>query len=100
MNLIPKCEFVLCLFPAGCGQLLIYQQCLSVCPQLRRNPSSSSEDSPKAFHMSAREYVESLHQNSKTTLLYGKNNVQVQPVRPTDQLSLDCAVYNASILYC
>ncbi|XP_071093695.1 small G protein signaling modulator 1-like isoform X5 [Haliotis cracherodii] len=54
-------------------------QCLSVCPQLRRNPSSSSEDSPKAFHMSAREYVESLHQNSKTTLLYGKNNVQVQP---------------------
>ncbi|XP_039262469.2 small G protein signaling modulator 2-like [Styela clava] len=26
-----------------------------------------------------REYVESLHQNSKSTLLYGKNNVVVQP---------------------
>lgn len=30
---------------------------------------------------SAKEYVESLHQNSRATLLYGKNNVRVQPVR-------------------
>lgn len=29
---------------------------------------------------SPKEYVESLHQNYKTTLLYGKNNVWVQPV--------------------
>lgn len=29
---------------------------------------------------SAKDYVESLHQNSKSTLLYGKNNVMVQPV--------------------
>lgn len=33
------------------------------------------------FAASAREYVESLHQNSRTHLLYGKNNVLVQPVR-------------------
>lgn len=46
-----------------------------------RNTSSSSEESSKSFHLSARDYVESLHQNSKTTLLYGKNNVLVQPVR-------------------
>lgn len=30
--------------------------------------------------LSAREYVESLHQNSRVTLLFGKNNVLVQPV--------------------
>lgn len=29
---------------------------------------------------SPRDYVESLHQNSKSTLLYGKNNVVMQPV--------------------
>lgn len=33
------------------------------------------------FAASAREYVESLHQNSRTHLLYGKNNVLVQPVQ-------------------
>uniref|UniRef100_A0A8C4VDU0 Small G protein signaling modulator 2 n=1 Tax=Falco tinnunculus TaxID=100819 RepID=A0A8C4VDU0_FALTI len=37
---------------------------------------STSED---RFAASAREYVESLHQNSRTHLLYGKNNVLVQP---------------------
>ncbi|KAK6191324.1 hypothetical protein SNE40_003045 [Patella caerulea] len=48
--------------------------------QIRRTASSGSgEESPKSLHMSAREYVESLHQNNKTTLLYGKNNVLVQP---------------------
>ncbi|XP_041347892.1 small G protein signaling modulator 1-like isoform X3 [Gigantopelta aegis] len=52
---------------------------LQVATNIKGLSSSSSEDSPKGnFHMSAREYVESLHQNSKTTLLYGKNNVQVQ----------------------
>lgn len=30
---------------------------------------------------SPRDYVESLHQNSRSTLLYGKNNVIMQPVR-------------------
>lgn len=28
----------------------------------------------------AKDYVESLHQNNRATLLYGKNNVHVQPV--------------------
>lgn len=49
--------------------------------QVRRDASTAQEEArdPKLFHMSAREYVESLHQNSKLTLLYGKNNVLVQP---------------------
>lgn len=52
-----------------------------------RNTSSSSEESSKSFHQSARDYVESLHQNSKTTLLYGKNNVLVQPREDTEPLA-------------
>ncbi|XP_061163557.1 small G protein signaling modulator 1-like isoform X5 [Saccostrea echinata] len=52
-----------------------------------RNTSSSSEESSKSFHHSARDYVESLHQNSKTTLLYGKNNVLVQPREDTEPLA-------------
>ncbi|KAL8561077.1 hypothetical protein ACOMHN_031021 [Nucella lapillus] len=57
--------------------------------QVRRDTSSagSEETSPKTFHMSAREYVESLHQNSKLTLLYGKNNVFVQPREDTETLA-------------
>ncbi|KAL3857444.1 hypothetical protein ACJMK2_012114, partial [Sinanodonta woodiana] len=56
--------------------------------QVRRNASSSSEDSSKSFHhMSAREYVESLHQNNKTQLLYGKNNVLVQPKEDIEALA-------------
>ncbi|RUS77859.1 hypothetical protein EGW08_014372, partial [Elysia chlorotica] len=49
--------------------------------QVRRDASNAQEEARdlKTFHMSAREYVESLHQNSKLTLLYGKNNVLVQP---------------------
>ncbi|KAM9117696.1 small G protein signaling modulator 2 isoform 2-T2 [Pangshura tecta] len=42
----------------------------------RHSSGSMSED---RFAASAREYVESLHQNSRTHLLYGKNNVLVQP---------------------
>ena len=48
--------------------------------QVRRNTSSSSEESMRSAPLSAKEYVESLHQNNKSTLLYGKNNVMVQPV--------------------
>lgn len=40
--------------------------------------SSCSLKSLATVHV-AKDYVESLHQNSKATLLYGKNNVQVQP---------------------
>ncbi|ESO11592.1 hypothetical protein HELRODRAFT_71468, partial [Helobdella robusta] len=43
---------------------------------LRRNVIVSSRTTP----MIAKEYVESLHQNNKSTLLYGKNNVIIQPV--------------------
>ncbi|XP_025022943.1 small G protein signaling modulator 2 isoform X4 [Python bivittatus] len=42
----------------------------------RHSSGSMSED---RFAASARDYVESLHQNSRTHLLYGKNNVLVQP---------------------
>ncbi|XP_032072013.1 small G protein signaling modulator 2 [Thamnophis elegans] len=42
----------------------------------RQSSGSTSED---RFAASARDYVESLHQNSRTHLLYGKNNVLVQP---------------------
>ncbi|XP_040207397.1 small G protein signaling modulator 1 isoform X1 [Rana temporaria] len=42
----------------------------------KRHSSGSMDDRPS---LSARDYVESLHQNSRTTLLYGKNNVMVQP---------------------
>lgn len=42
----------------------------------RHSSGSASEDRLAAW---AREYVESLHQNSRTRLLYGKNNVLVQP---------------------
>ncbi|XP_041097137.1 small G protein signaling modulator 2 isoform X2 [Polyodon spathula] len=42
----------------------------------RQSSGSMSEDRLAA---SARDYVESLHQNSRTHLLYGKNNVLVQP---------------------
>ncbi|XP_069135231.1 small G protein signaling modulator 1-like isoform X4 [Argopecten irradians] len=55
--------------------------------QVRRNTSSSSEESSKSFHLSAKDYVESLHQNSKTTLLYGKNNVLVQPKEDVEALA-------------
>jgi hypothetical protein len=33
---------------------------------------------------SAKDYVESLHQNAKSQLIYGKNNVLVQPVKRID----------------
>ncbi|XP_070246341.1 small G protein signaling modulator 2 isoform X4 [Bos mutus] len=42
----------------------------------RHSSGSASEDRLAAC---AREYVESLHQNSRARLLYGKNNVLVQP---------------------
>ncbi|KAM9054848.1 small G protein signaling modulator 1 isoform 3-T3 [Megaptera novaeangliae] len=42
----------------------------------KRHSSSSMDDRPS---LSARDHVESLHQNSRAALLYGKNNVLVQP---------------------
>lgn len=45
-------------------------------------PSTSTQivTSNSITSSSAKEYVESLHQNSKTQLIYGKNHVVVQPV--------------------
>uniref|UniRef100_A0A3P8WFT3 Small G protein signaling modulator 1 n=1 Tax=Cynoglossus semilaevis TaxID=244447 RepID=A0A3P8WFT3_CYNSE len=42
----------------------------------KRQSSGSMDDRPLTL---VREYVESLHQNSRATLLFGKNNVLVQP---------------------
>ncbi|XP_062384594.1 small G protein signaling modulator 1 [Sardina pilchardus] len=42
----------------------------------KRQSSGSMDDRPTFW---ARDYVESLHQNSRATLLFGKNNVLVQP---------------------
>ncbi|XP_046900870.1 small G protein signaling modulator 1 [Hypomesus transpacificus] len=42
----------------------------------KRQSSGSMDDRPLLW---ARDYVESLHQNSRATLLFGKNNVLVQP---------------------
>ncbi|KAJ8981940.1 hypothetical protein NQ317_002112 [Molorchus minor] len=49
----------------------------------RRSLNTSSEDtisSRSATQHIAKDYVESLHQNSRATLLFGKNNVLVMPV--------------------
>uniref|UniRef100_A0A8C2GA27 Small G protein signaling modulator 1a n=1 Tax=Cyprinus carpio TaxID=7962 RepID=A0A8C2GA27_CYPCA len=46
---------------------------------IQKRHSSSSMDERPSPSPSARDYVESLHQNSRATLLFGKNNVLVQP---------------------
>ncbi|XP_029787354.1 small G protein signaling modulator 1-like [Suricata suricatta] len=46
----------------------------------KRHSSGRMDDRPSC---SARDYVESLHQNSRAALLHGKNHVLVQPVRDT-----------------
>ncbi|KAF5307401.1 hypothetical protein FQR65_LT06915 [Abscondita terminalis] len=50
-------------------------------PNFRRSLNTSSEDSTNrcATQHIAKDYVESLHQNSRATLLFGKNNVLVSP---------------------
>ncbi|KAL2096156.1 hypothetical protein ACEWY4_008304 [Coilia grayii] len=52
---------------------------------IRKRQSSGSMTEDK-FAASAREYVESLHQNSRVHLLYGKNNVLVQPKKDMEVL--------------
>ncbi|CAG0890963.1 unnamed protein product [Darwinula stevensoni] len=42
-------------------------------------PTGSSEEIHRSLPPLAKDYVESLHQNNRVTLLYGKNNVVVQP---------------------
>lgn len=49
--------------------------------QYRRNlHATSNDDNQRQTPLSAKDYVESLHQNNRVTLLYGKNNVLVLPV--------------------
>ncbi|KAF5286575.1 hypothetical protein FQA39_LY16258 [Lamprigera yunnana] len=50
-------------------------------PNFRRSLNTSSEDSTNrcATQHIAKDYVESLHQNSRAILLFGKNNVLVSP---------------------
>ncbi|XP_074643721.1 small G protein signaling modulator 2-like isoform X2 [Tubulanus polymorphus] len=52
----------------------------------RNTSSSGSDEALRSVPLSAKEYVESLHQNSKTTLLYGKNNVLVQPKEDVEMM--------------
>lgn len=50
----------------------------------RRSLNTSSEDSAASrtnTQSFAKDYVESLHQNSRATLLFGKNNVLVLPAK-------------------
>ncbi|XP_077418141.1 small G protein signaling modulator 1 isoform X2 [Vanacampus margaritifer] len=46
---------------------------------IQKRHSSGSMDERPSPSPSARDYVESLHQNNRATLLFGKNNVLVQP---------------------
>lgn len=49
--------------------------------QYRRNlNATNNDDNQRQTPTSAKDYVESLHQNNRVTLLYGKNNVLVIPV--------------------
>lgn len=51
-----------------------------------RIASSLEDNNRPSLSCSPRDFVESLHQNCKSTLLYGKNNVYVQPVSVLSQL--------------
>lgn len=57
--------------------------------QIQKRHSSSSMDERPSPSPSARDYVESLHQNNRATLLFGKNNVLVQPVSVEWRNSID-----------
>lgn len=61
----------------------------SRCPILnyRRGLNTvSSEEGMRQVPISAKDYVESLHQNNRATLLYGKNNVLVLPKDLTEPI--------------
>lgn len=69
--------------PRLCNHGLPMTECDVICfiflVQIQKRQSSGSMDDRPL--MWAKEYVESLHQNSRAALLFGKNNVLVQPVR-------------------
>ncbi|OQV13372.1 Small G protein signaling modulator 2 [Hypsibius exemplaris] len=47
--------------------------------KIKRGQSHSTSSCEEAPRGAAKNYVESLHQNNKSTLLYGKNNVYMRP---------------------
>ncbi|XP_050520777.1 small G protein signaling modulator 2-like isoform X4 [Daktulosphaira vitifoliae] len=54
----------------------------------RRNlHATSNDDIQRQTPISAKDYVESLHQNNRVTLLYGKNNVLVLPKDVTEPIA-------------
>ncbi|XP_025420283.1 small G protein signaling modulator 1-like, partial [Sipha flava] len=54
----------------------------------RRNlHATSNDDNQRQPPISAKDYVESLHQNNRVTLLYGKNNVLVLPKDVTEPMA-------------
>ncbi|CAF0925160.1 unnamed protein product [Adineta ricciae] len=57
---------------------------------LKSHASSSGEETQRHIQLisinPAREYVDSLHQNAKSQLLYGKNNIFVQPASGHDPI--------------
>ncbi|XP_025207047.1 small G protein signaling modulator 2-like isoform X2 [Melanaphis sacchari] len=54
----------------------------------RRNlHATSNDDNQRQTPISAKDYVESLHQNNRVTLLYGKNNVLVLPKDVTEPMA-------------
>ncbi|XP_076802337.1 small G protein signaling modulator 1-like isoform X3 [Clavelina lepadiformis] len=55
-------------------------------PALNFSTASNHSTKDSKDKDSVHEYVESLHQNSKMTLLYGKNNVLVQPRKAFDAI--------------
>lgn len=64
--------------PSARRPMLNYKRGLHTSSDDMSNGSFKSVSSPSAT--AAKDYVESLHQNSRATLLYGKNNVHVLPV--------------------
>lgn len=55
--------------------------------QVHKTSNSTSEECQRNIPFLAKEYVESLHQNSKSTLLYGKNNVIIQPKEDVEAMA-------------
>lgn len=62
--------------------------------QYRRSLHGVSSEEGRQTPTCAKDYVESLHQNSKATLLYGKNNVLVIPVSNIGYLSYKALCVN------
>lgn len=74
--------------PTARRPMLNYKRGLHTSSDDVSNGSFKSVSSPSAS--AAKDYVESLHQNSRATLLYGKNNVLVLPVSESVSTWSEC----------